>query len=58
MTLSPLRRMSPAAVAKELADLEIATVQSTDVDRIVKITQAAYDALPQKDARTMYAIVG
>lgn len=49
--MTPLSRMNPASVAK-------AAVQSTDVDRIVRLAQAAYDALAVKDARTLYVIVG
>lgn len=33
-------------------------VDSNDVDTIVQITQAAYDALGTPDARTLYVIIG
>ncbi|MDE0398880.1 MAG: hypothetical protein OXL96_13880 [Candidatus Poribacteria bacterium] len=34
------------------------TVASRDVEIVAKITQAAYDALAEKDSNTLYAIVG
>lgn len=41
-----------------LTTLEGTAVNSADFDNAVKITQAAYDALGTKDARTIYIIVG
>ena len=39
-----------------LAVLESLTVSSTTIDLIVSLTQAAYDAIVTKDARTLYVI--
>lgn len=35
---------------------EMDTVHSADVEKIVKLTQAQYEALETKDADTMYVI--
>ncbi len=41
-----------------IAGLNDGVVMSDDVSDIVKLTQAEYDALSSKDAKTFYAIVG
>lgn len=47
--------LDPSRAEKQI---EALVVISTDVGRIVKITQAAYDALTPKVATTLYLIVG
>lgn len=44
--------------ARERKQVEENIVVGTDVNRIVALTQAAYDALPSPDTHTLYVIVG
>ena len=46
--------VTPATLDEKVDDF----VESTAVDSVVKITQAAYDALASKGSKTLYIIVG
>lgn len=51
--------VQPAAIADMVVQSEIADmVESTDVDTIVVLTQAAYDALDPPVSTTLYVVVG
>lgn len=55
------RMLDRGLVAMDDEDAEAlpdTVVHSNDIDNIVQMTQAAYDALPSPDARTLYVIVG
>ncbi|TGP27362.1 hypothetical protein EN875_034035 [Mesorhizobium sp. M2D.F.Ca.ET.232.01.1.1] len=52
-----LRSVPASALSYEIAPADFPAV-SSDVERIVKLTQAEYDALSLPDAATLYLVVG
>jgi len=54
----PTGAQGPTGPAGPTGPMPTGAVTSTTITALVKLTQSAYDALPTKDAATLYVIVG